>query len=87
MSASSPQQAEEKEQPTSPTVRSSKRGPGTPRAIRAKADKFAKNIENRGQVPTTKKAKEEGPGVGPVVLAFILFVVLGSAVLQVLRGW
>ncbi|MDP2434213.1 MAG: RAMP4 family protein [archaeon] len=86
MSASSPTPNDPQLTPPAPVPRI-KKGPGTPRSMRNKSDKFSQNIEKRGIVSSERKKKDEGPGVGPIVLAFILFVVLGSAVLQVLRGW
>ena len=55
-----------------------------PRNIRKKTQMFDKNIDLRGNVPT-KTHKSEGLMVGPVVIGFLLFVVVGSAVLTFLR--
>jgi len=52
--------------------------------LRAKREKFYQNITKRGKVPVVKK--DEGFTVGPVVLGFLLFVVVGSAILQIIRG-
>jgi len=45
--------------------------------------KFLANINKRGQVATT--AKKDTLGVGPWVIAFFLFVVVGSALFQIIR--
>lgn len=51
----------------------------------ARAQKFNKNIHKRGNVPVGEKKKEAGSPVGPILLGFFLFVVVGSALLQILR--
>eukprot|EP01007_Sphenomonas_quadrangularis_P001964 NODE_3121_length_489_cov_236.484091_g2706_i0.p2 GENE.NODE_3121_length_489_cov_236.484091_g2706_i0~~NODE_3121_length_489_cov_236.484091_g2706_i0.p2 ORF type:complete len:92 (+),score=28.44 NODE_3121_length_489_cov_236.484091_g2706_i0:32-277(+) len=55
---------------------------GTPRNIRAKVEKHSKGIERRGEV---KETKSKIP-VGPVVLGVLLFVVIGSALLQIIAN-
>jgi hypothetical protein len=47
------------------------------RATRVKSEKFHKNIEKRGNVNSGPK-KESSLAVGPVVIGFFLFVVVGS---------
>eukprot|EP01133_Synstelium_polycarpum_P014251 gene14251-16819_t len=54
------------------------------RVLRQKADKYHNNIEKRGKVETKKK--EDGLGISPYVLAFIVFVVVGSSLLQIFKG-
>jgi len=54
------------------------------RQLRARSEKFHQNIKKRGNVPVSKK--EDGFTVGPIVLGFFLFVVVGSAILQIVRG-
>jgi len=54
------------------------------RRIRQKNDQFDNNIEKRGSVPTSSK-KQSSITVGPVVLGVFLFVVVGSALLQIIR--
>jgi len=54
------------------------------RALRQKNEKFHENINKRGNVVVEKK-KDSTPPVGPIVLGFFLFVVVGSALLQMLR--
>ena len=52
--------------------------PGTPYRQRLKSEQYNKNIERRGKVPKSTTPKKEGHTVGPVLLAFFLFVVVGS---------
>jgi len=53
--------------------------------MRQKVDKFNENINKRGNVATTKK--EEKLSVGPVVIGIFLFVVVGSALVQIIRTY
>ena len=55
-----------------------------PAKMRLKANQHARNISKRGMVPSSS-GRNTGRTVGPVVLGFFLFVVCGSAVLQVIR--
>jgi hypothetical protein len=55
------------------------------RKLRKKSEKFHKNIEKRGNVSVGTK-KESSLAVGPVVIGFFLFVVVGSALLQIIRA-
>jgi len=57
-----------------------------PRTLRQRSEKFHENITKRGKIENSGK-KESGLGVGPVVLGVLLFVVVGSALLQVIRGF
>lgn len=50
-----------------------------------RSKKFHGNIHRRGEV-SAKDAKKKEFGVGPVMLGFFCFVVIGSSVLQVLRS-
>jgi len=52
--------------------------PRQPARQRLRSQQHARNIERRGKVPTSTKEKKEGYTVGPVLLAFFLFVVVGS---------
>jgi len=54
-------------------------------AARRKNAKFHENVTKRGAV-NVKEDKQKVLPVGPVVLGFFLFVVVGSAILQILRG-
>ncbi|GKB10752.1 stress-associated endoplasmic reticulum protein 2-like protein [Tanacetum coccineum] len=43
-----------------------------------KVEKFEKNIKKRGSVPETTTKKKDSYPVGPIVLGFFIFVVIGS---------
>ncbi|CAN0212357.1 unnamed protein product [Ascophyllum nodosum] len=59
----------------------------TSRKTRLASDKYAKNITRRGTVPRGKvDNKSTGYSVGPWLLAFFLFVVVGSSIFQILRS-
>eukprot|EP00285_Hemiselmis_virescens_P013166 CAMPEP_0173379680 /NCGR_PEP_ID=MMETSP1356-20130122/2523_1 /TAXON_ID=77927 ORGANISM="Hemiselmis virescens, Strain PCC157" /NCGR_SAMPLE_ID=MMETSP1356 /ASSEMBLY_ACC=CAM_ASM_000847 /LENGTH=68 /DNA_ID=CAMNT_0014333055 /DNA_START=44 /DNA_END=250 /DNA_ORIENTATION=+ len=53
-------------------------------SLKQKTERFDTNINKRGSVQKTSK-KEKPFTVGPVVLAFFLFVVVGSSLLQIIR--
>lgn len=55
------------------------------RVANAKSGRFHQNIHKRGagQDPAQKQKKQIP--VGPVMLGFFLFVVVGSALLQIIR--
>ena len=57
---------------------------GMPRAIALKTKRYEKNAA-KGNTPKQKKG-EDGLGVGPIVVGFILFVVIGSTILQLVRS-
>jgi len=57
----------------------------TSRKLRQKSDKFHENITKRGKVEVSKK--DEGSSLGPIVIGFLIFVVIGSALLQIIRGF
>ncbi|EFJ21773.1 hypothetical protein SELMODRAFT_270498 [Selaginella moellendorffii] len=50
-----------------------------------KIQKFQKNIFKRGAVPESSIKKGNAYPVGPIVLGFFIFVVIGSALLQIIR--
>ncbi|KAK3223670.1 hypothetical protein Dsin_010695 [Dipteronia sinensis] len=50
-----------------------------------KVDKFEKNILKRGAVPETTVKKGKDYPVGPVLLGFFVFVVIGSSLFQIIR--
>jgi len=54
-------------------------------AIPAKirAQQFEQNINKRGKVKTVEK--EEKSSLGPIVIGFFLFVVVGSSLFQIIR--
>jgi len=54
------------------------------RPQKLRSEKFQNNITKRGKVPIPKK--EQPFTVGPIVLGFFVFVVVGSAILQIFRG-
>eukprot|EP01003_Olkasia_polycarbonata_P005060 NODE_4489_length_317_cov_14.100746_g4407_i0.p1 GENE.NODE_4489_length_317_cov_14.100746_g4407_i0~~NODE_4489_length_317_cov_14.100746_g4407_i0.p1 ORF type:complete len:69 (+),score=4.60 NODE_4489_length_317_cov_14.100746_g4407_i0:60-266(+) len=54
-----------------------------PRSISKKSDKFHTNITKRGAQDSKRSPKVP---VGPVVLGVLLFVVVGSALLQVIQN-
>ncbi len=58
--------------------------PGIPRAKgrRARVDQAAQRVKGSG---SSAVAKQDKPAVSPFLMAFFLFVVVGSAVLQVLN--
>ncbi|KAI8819928.1 ribosome associated membrane protein RAMP4-domain-containing protein [Fimicolochytrium jonesii] len=56
-----------------------------PPAIRQKNQAYAQNIHKRGFVkPTLKKETAKYP-VGPILLGFIVFVVIGSSIFEILN--
>jgi hypothetical protein len=52
---------------------------GKDRRTQLKANMHEKNINNRGNVPSSRRKKEDKFPVGPVLLGFFLFLVVGSA--------
>merc|ERR1711982_201982 len=57
--------------------------PSTPQMRKAN-EKNAKNVTNRGNVTKTSKTDEKYP-VSPELIALFVFVVIGSAVFQIIR--
>ncbi len=51
--------------------------------LRKRNEKFHSYVTKRGNVPV--KSKDNKFPVGPVLLGFFLFVVVGSAILQIVR--
>ncbi|XP_062188252.1 uncharacterized protein LOC133891543 isoform X1 [Phragmites australis] len=49
-----------------------------------KIARFEKNITKRGAVPETVKKGNDYP-VGPILLGFFVFVVVGSSLFQIIR--
>ncbi|KAJ4704075.1 stress-associated endoplasmic reticulum protein 2-like [Melia azedarach] len=47
--------------------------------------KFQRNITRRGSVPETSVKKGYDYPVGPILLGFIVFVVVGSSLFQIIR--
>jgi hypothetical protein len=56
------------------------------RKLKAKSEAYNKNVEKRGNVPSSLVKKEDKFPVGPVLLGFFLFVVVGSALFQILNA-
>eukprot|EP00355_Strombidium_rassoulzadegani_P001067 CAMPEP_0168610886 /NCGR_PEP_ID=MMETSP0449_2-20121227/2041_1 /TAXON_ID=1082188 /ORGANISM="Strombidium rassoulzadegani, Strain ras09" /LENGTH=128 /DNA_ID=CAMNT_0008651251 /DNA_START=35 /DNA_END=420 /DNA_ORIENTATION=+ len=55
------------------------------RTVSARSNAYHSNVHKRGAVPTSRVRKDEGgSSVGPVMIGFFLFVVVGSALLQVI---
>ncbi|XP_011086815.1 probable stress-associated endoplasmic reticulum protein [Sesamum indicum] len=50
-----------------------------------KVQKFEKNITKRGAVPETSTKKGNNLSVGPILLGFFIFVVIGSSLFQIIR--
>ncbi|WRX15390.1 Stress-associated endoplasmic reticulum protein - like 1, partial [Theobroma cacao] len=50
-----------------------------------KVEKFEKNITKRGTVPETTTKKGKDYPVGPLLLGFFIFVVIGSSLFQIIR--
>ncbi|GAA0143338.1 chaperone [Lithospermum erythrorhizon] len=50
-----------------------------------KSEKFQKNITKRGAVPETTAKKGNNYPVGPTLLGFFIFVVIGSSLFQIIR--
>ncbi|XP_057969662.1 uncharacterized protein LOC131158802 [Malania oleifera] len=50
-----------------------------------KVEKFEKNITKRGDVPKTTTKKGKDYPVGPILLGFFVFFVIGSSLFQIIR--
>ncbi|GAB4826475.1 hypothetical protein Ancab_033370 [Ancistrocladus abbreviatus] len=55
------------------------------RLAEKKVAKFQKNIMKRGSVPETTSKKGYDYPVGPILLGFFIFVVIGSSLFQIIR--
>lgn len=55
------------------------------RVANAKSSKYHQNIFKRGQVENPSEKSKNQVSVGPVLLGFFLFVVVGSAILQIIQ--
>ena len=54
--------------------------------MNASNNKYSKNIHKRGLVDIHAKEKSKyGFSVGPVMLGFFIFVVIGSSLLQIIK--
>jgi len=56
------------------------------RVVAAKSQKYHENVHRRGAVPELSSRKEPRFAVGPVLLGFFLFVVVGSSVVQIIQS-
>ncbi|CAA2970037.1 stress-associated endoplasmic reticulum 2-like [Olea europaea subsp. europaea] len=50
-----------------------------------KVEKFEKKITKRGLVPDASTKKGNNYPVGPILLGFFIFVVIGSSLFQIIR--
>ncbi|CBZ56438.1 putative Ribosome associated membrane domain-containing protein [Neospora caninum Liverpool] len=57
---------------------------GQNRKYAGKISQFDKNITRRGNVPESRIRSQNSYPVGPLILALFLFVVVGSAILQII---
>jgi len=53
--------------------------------MRLASEKHSKNITQRGNVSKTLNPKEDGPPVGPWLIALFVFVVCGSAIFEIIQ--
>uniref|UniRef100_M4BD02 Stress-associated endoplasmic reticulum protein n=2 Tax=Peronosporaceae TaxID=4777 RepID=M4BD02_HYAAE len=56
----------------------------TPAKMRLRSDKHLGNITKRGRVSQPAK-EEKGYSVGPLLLGFLVFVLVGSSLIQILQ--
>ncbi|CEO98911.1 unnamed protein product (mitochondrion) [Plasmodiophora brassicae] len=63
-------------------------GPPMPSARKLASQKFNQNVTKRGLVKNKSKAEstDNSSPVGPVMLGFFVFVVVGSAVFQIIQS-
>eukprot|EP00891_Asterochloris_glomerata_P009539 jgi/Astpho2/9539/Aster-x0858 len=54
------------------------------RKLNSRSDAYSKRIHKRGEETEEKKTKTS-LAVGPIMVGFFLFVVVGSALLQIIR--
>eukprot|EP00055_Hartaetosiga_balthica_P008335 m.30718 g.30718 ORF g.30718 m.30718 type:complete len:74 (+) comp6249_c0_seq1:48-269(+) len=54
-------------------------------AMRAASKRHEKNITKRGKVPVTLKEKKDELPLGPILIGLLAFVVIGSALFQMLQ--
>ncbi|KAL9452028.1 hypothetical protein AB3S75_007928 [Citrus x aurantiifolia] len=47
--------------------------------------RFQKNVTRRGSVPESSTKKGSDYPIGPILLGFFVFVVLGSSLFQIIR--
>ena len=54
------------------------------RALRNRTKKFDKNVNKRGVNDVTEEKTEEGPRISTPVIAFFVFLLVGSGIVQIL---
>ncbi|KAL8425636.1 hypothetical protein Efla_003356 [Eimeria flavescens] len=59
---------------------------GANRKYSKKIEAFDRSITKRGAAPESRHRKGKGYPVGPIVLGVFLFVVIGSAVIQIISS-
>ncbi|KAJ3107006.1 hypothetical protein HDU97_004975 [Phlyctochytrium planicorne] len=57
-----------------------------PRSVRNKNDVYKNNINKRGNVKTTLRKEPQKYGVGPIVLAVLVFIVIGGVFFEMFIG-
>jgi len=56
------------------------------RKTKLKSEKFDRNIRHRGNVASSEREKNKSRyPVGPAAMALFLFIVIGSAILQIVQ--
>ncbi|EQC38690.1 hypothetical protein SDRG_04385 [Saprolegnia diclina VS20] len=61
--------------------------PATPMKLRLRSQAHADNITKRGHVASSARGpRDAGYRVGPMLLGFFVFVIVGSSLLQILRA-
>ena len=53
--------------------------------MRLASNKYQKNITQRGNVTKSSMMKEDGPPIGPWMIALFVFVVCGSAIFEIIQ--
>ncbi|KAL8447530.1 hypothetical protein Emed_004318 [Eimeria media] len=59
---------------------------GANRKYSKKIEAFDRSITKRGVAPESRQRKGKGYPVGPIVLGVFLFVVVGSAIIQIISS-
>ena len=54
--------------------------------MRIKSAKYAKNINKRGKVGPLTSRPQGNSSTGPIIVAVLLFILVGSGIIQILRG-
>nr|CCA27618.1 hypothetical protein PITG_01701 [Albugo laibachii Nc14] len=56
-----------------------------PTKARLRSEKHLANVKKRGNVSQANKGERTFP-IGPVLLGFFIFVIVGSSIMQILRA-